>query len=525
MKEKSTIYRQGQRKANSPGKALQLGRRVTAIVALSVMMIFFVMLGTSAALKLKWITSVQIVPVILSVSGSLILFWILVTLLFGRVYCSMVCPTGIVQDLAARLPRRTRRLKLRRGYTYHAAHNKFRYIWLGIIVASVIAGMSLMLALFDPYSAFGRLMTYLLRPLISVANGGTMLGGTLIGIVTAAATLAAIVAVPIKRGRLICNTVCPVGSILSLVSRHSVYGIDINTDTCVNCGLCARVCKAECIDTKDHTVDMSRCVVCFDCTAVCDSGAITYTTRKHRLSIPMLMKVTGPRTATTMSAPGNASDANASLAKQAPDHVNDAPRLIDRRQFLATGLILMAAPVVLSAEKALDRITPGNKRRKQLPTTDVRPVPPPGIESTHSFLTKCVGCGACISVCPTHVLSSSSGQYGMAHPLHPVKNYDESFCLYDCVKCTEVCPTGALDRLTVEEKHLFRVGLATVDTEACIGCGLCARNCPRDTITMVREGKRRVAKIDLDGCIGCGECQYVCPAQPAKAIKVNGLQR
>ncbi len=509
MSDRQTIYRRREGKANGRGKALQLGRRVTAVVALSVMVVFFVMLGTSAALRLQWITKVQLVPVALSVSGSLILFWAVVTLLFGRVYCSMVCPAGIVQDISARVPRMSRKMRFRRGYRHREAHNRFRYIWLGVIAVSAIAGMSMLLALFDPYGAFGRIMTYLLRPLVAAADGATVATGTLSGVAVAVITLAALVAVPMKRGRLLCNTVCPVGSALSLLSRHSVYGIDINTDACVNCGLCERVCKSECIDSKGHTVDMSRCVVCFDCAAVCDSGAITYTRRRHRLSIPMLMKLPGARAAATLDAPGGA------------DHA-ETPRAIDRRRFLATGLILAATPAVISAEKKLRRVMP--HEIEQEATADTRPVTPPGIASTRSFLSRCVGCGACISVCPARVLRPSGGEYGITNPLHPLKNYDESYCRYNCVRCTEVCPTGALKPLTVGEKHIFRVGLANVDPEACIGCGLCAGRCPRATIRMTERDGRRVAAVDHGGCIGCGSCQYICPASPTKAIKVSGLK-
>lgn len=343
--------RRDERDTNGAGKYLQLGRRVTAVVALSVMVVFFVMLGTSAALKLKWIADVQLMPVILSVSGSLILFWTVVTLLFGRVYCSMVCPMGILQDISARVPRRNRRLELRRSYRYRTAHNKFRYMWLAVTVLSAIAGMSMMMALLDPYGAFGRIITYLLRPLIAVAKGETVVAGTIAGVAAAAVTLIAVIAVSMKRGRLICNTVCPVGSALSLLSRHSVYGMDINTDTCVNCGLCERVCKAECIDSKGHTVDMSRCVVCFNCTAVCDSGAITYTKRRHRLSIPMLMKVPGPRAAATFKECCN----SATITDKA---TASSTRGIDRRRFHASGLIPAAAPAVLNAEKKTMRVMP-----------------------------------------------------------------------------------------------------------------------------------------------------------------------
>lgn len=313
-----TIYRRSEGRGNGRGKALRLCRRLTAFVTLSVAVLYFVMAGTSLALKLGWIEKIQIIPVALTVAGSMIIFWAAMTLLFGRVYCSMVCPAGIIQDIAARLPRLGKQQAGRRGYRYREAYNSFRYLWLVVIVVSAMAGLSLLLALFDPYCAFGRIMTYLLRPLIVAASGGEVVVGTAVGIAVAVVTLIVLVAVAIKRGRLLCNTLCPVGAALSLLSRHSVYGMDINTDMCVNCGLCEQVCKVECINAKGHTVDMSRCVVCFNCTAVCESGAISYTRRKHRLSIPMLMRLPGTRVTATIDAPSSGVVSNVSPTASKP---------------------------------------------------------------------------------------------------------------------------------------------------------------------------------------------------------------
>lgn len=522
------------------------------MVALISAALFFVTAGSALALHLKMVASIQIVPVALSVSVMMILFWVLATLLFGRVYCSMVCPMGIMQDIFARLPRLSRRNRFKRSYRYKPADNKLRYTWLALVVASTLAGASIMLALFDPYGAFGRVMSYLVKPLVDLSAGHEIAVGGLIGVAIAGVTLLAVAITAMRNGRAICNTVCPVGATLSIFSRYSTMGFDINTDVCVNCGLCARVCKSKCIDPMGHTVDMSRCVVCFDCVDVCDHEAINYTYRRHRLSIPMMMKVAGPQTSAGIASPkASVAEARSKVAEPTPQkgmkmadaagaisshRLSEATVVpeavespvpekvpIDRRKFLATGLMLAAAPAVAWADDKLKRIEPIVKEHESTPVS--RGVTPPGITSRKAFLSKCIGCAACIDACPARVLQPSVHEYGIAHPLHPVKDYDTSYCRYSCTRCTEVCPTGALLPLTVEEKHRTRVGLAEVNVDACVGCRLCVRRCPHDAIKMEKVNGRRVAVVTPESCIGCGSCQYICPATPIKAIKVNGIER
>lgn len=117
-------------------------------------------------------------------------------------------------------------------------------------------------------------------------------------------TAAAVVAVTWRNGRLICNTACPVGTILGAGSRRSYFHIEIDPDRCTNCGECERVCKAQCIKLTDKLVDTSRCVVCFDCTAVCPHGAINYKTGRYRLDMPMMQAIgrSGRTTAAQTSA-------------------------------------------------------------------------------------------------------------------------------------------------------------------------------------------------------------------------------
>ena len=77
------------------------------------------------------------------------------------------------------------------------------------------------------------------------------------------------------------------------MSRFSILQMDIDTDLCINCRKCEDVCKGQCIDLTDHVVDGSRCVNCFDCVDICPNRAIRYTTRRHRLSTPLMQRVSG----------------------------------------------------------------------------------------------------------------------------------------------------------------------------------------------------------------------------------------
>lgn len=204
-----------------------------------------------------------------------------------------------------------------------------------------------------------------------------------------------------------------------------------------------------------------------------------------------------------------------------------APVKIDRRQFLATGLIVASAPAIAAATKGANRIKALEYGGK--PLTPTRYVAPPGRRSMAEFLEKCTGCGLCVSRCPAKVLRPSTSEFGWLHMLHPVMRFDTSYCRYNCTRCTEVCPTGALTPLTSEEKHIFIIGHAKIETSNCIGCGLCVERCPRKAMHLVaRPGWRKgesimVASVDTDMCIGCGACEYICPATPFKAVVVNGI--
>lgn len=495
------------------------------IVMLALATTLFTTLSAELAIDLHWVAHIQIFPLALAGSIAGILAWLALTLVFGRIYCSTVCPMGILQDVFARMPRLGRRRRFRNGYRYEEPRNKFRYTWLTVVVGCSVAGIALAATLFDPYSAFGRICSEILLPVWEWVCGAPVLVASWLAFGIAAATLVAVAAVAWRSGRLVCNTICPVGSTLSLVSRYALMHFDIDTDVCVNCGQCGRVCKSKCINMADHVVDASRCVVCFDCVDTCHEGAIRYTYRRKRLSVPMMQPVTPASTA--MSRPSSpASPAPKAAVKSEKPQAESGVALLDRRQFLATGLVIAATPAIAAASRQRKRIEAIAAKRR--PLEGLKPVVPPGRRSLGNFLQKCTGCGLCVAHCPAKVLRPSAGQLGIANMLHPGLDLDASYCRYNCTRCTDVCPTGALTPLSTEEKHIFVIGKARVEPANCIGCGLCVRRCPREAISMkARKADQPgpsvlIASVDSDECIGCGACQYICPATPVKAIGVSG---
>lgn len=467
-------------------RAIRIG--LTSIRALAATAIF---ISVAAGVPCM-LSKMQIVPAIAACATLWLVIWFAVTIIAGRIYCSTICPTGALIDLIAKIS-----LRKKKYYKYSAPQNRLRLSALIIIIICTAAGLSAIASLFDPYSAFARIASAISRPLAIGAGG----------LVTAVCTMALIIAVSWRRGRLICNTICPVGTLLGSVSKYSVYRADINTDLCTNCGKCSDACASECINLTDHVIDTSRCTVCFDCMAVCPDNAITYRRGRHQLTMPMLQSLVGNAGVTSME-----------VSDKQTRHIN-------RRTFLATGLLAVTAAAADTVEQTCNKFVPGTQRL--LPQ---KYVTPPGVQSREDYLKRCTACGACIAACPSGVLTTSIKEYGLRHALVPVMDFDRSFCRYDCVKCTEVCPTKALSNLTVKEKHSTVIGKARVAAENCMlyadgtFCGICERRCPRHAITIITNSDgRKMPQIDSDLCTGCGQCSYACPSEPYRAIVIEGI--
>lgn len=315
----------------------------------------------------------------------------------------------------------------------------------------------------------------------------------------ATVTLVVLIVLAWRGGRTYCNTICPVGTVLGFLSKHSLLKPVIDTKKCNSCGLCARNCKASCINIKAHEIDYSRCVACMDCINKCRKGAITYTRRKP------------------------ASVAVSRETSVAPEQVNDT-----RRAFLSTTAVFAATAALKAQEKKVDgglAVIEDKKIPKR-----ATPITPPGSLSARHFAQHCTACQLCVSVCPNQVLRPSSD---LTKLMQPEMSYERGYCRPECTKCSEVCPTDAIHLTSLAEKSAVQIGHAVWIKENCIcitdkmECGNCARHCPAGAIQMVPsdpedETSIKIPVVNTERCIGCGACENLCPSRPFSAIYVEG---
>lgn len=444
-------------------------------------------------------------PAVLAGNVVVLAVIVLLTLLLGRVYCSVMCPVGVYQDAVYKLTTIGARKKSHRlGYTKPL--NWLRYGVLAVFIVLVAVGLEAFAYLLEPYSIFGRAVSSLASKSLTIAAVSCL-------------TVLAITLLAVRKGRIWCNTMCPVGSILGLVSRWSIMRPKIDEQACIGCGSCAKACRALCIDPVGHTVDMSRCVLCFDCLSDCKVGAIDY---------KPVLTFGGPAQPKDEPKADSKAEAKADATKtQAPEAESAAP---SRRAFIAAGALTFGS---LLKSRAQAQGSLAVLRPKQTPVRRT-PVVPAGANSVKNFDSKCVACQLCVTACPNKVLRpDTDGKTGLF--LQPVMGFDQGFCRPECTACSQACPAGAITPVTPEQKASISIGHAEVDLRLCVvntdevSCGNCARHCPAGAIRMVAQKAadgsdtgRKVPAVITERCIGCGRCEYVCPSRPVSAIYVEG---
>ncbi len=456
---------------------------------------------------LGWMAKIQFLPAVLALNVSVIVGLVLLTLVFGRVYCSVICPLGVFQDAVSHLGT----LGKKQPYHHRKEHPWLRYgVWV-LFVVCLVAGIQAAVAFLAPYSAYGRMVQELLQPIYLWGNNLLALIAERVGsyafyekevwmrslptFIIALVTFGIIIALAFRGGRTYCNDICPIGTTLSFFSRFAMFRPVIDTEKCKHCKACEHHCKASCIaiGKESAQIDYSRCVDCFDCIGACKFDAL-----KYRFAW-------GKKKETAQADNG-------------------------RRAFMTGTAVALGAAALKGVETRAQEIakkTDGGFARvlpKQAPEREV-PLTPPGSRSVKDFYRHCTGCQLCVAECPNNVLRPSTD---LEHLMQPQMSYEKGFCRPECTRCSELCPAGAIEKITREEKTQYHIGTAQVNPELCLmatgksACGKCSQACPSGAIKLVAYGENRIPAIAEEVCTGCGACEYLCPVRPISAITVNG---
>lgn len=419
--------------------------------------------------------------------------------LLGRWYCAALCPLGTLQELVSLL-------RGKRSAYRSPLHLLRAAIFAGVVALAAIGATSIA-SWVDPWSLFSRFVTYDLQSLLRFARSEDLPGLSWITVTASGAAVLVVLVASFFRGRWFCGNLCPVGSLLGTLNSVAPLRVRLEQDDCISCGICTSVCGASCIDGKGKRLDSTRCVNCLDCLVVCPTGAIRYGRKAGSTEGPQ-----PPTQPTARDSHGRAQ--------------RSSDKALTRAQFLvaAGGGIAAISSAALSKRAFAAGANPSNDQRSQMP------VVPPGAGSIKRFLRTCTACGLCINRCPSKVLQPALGELGIRGLMVPRLDYSVSYCQYDCTLCLDVCPSGALETLSVEQKHVAKIGDATLIRTQCIvftngtKCGACAEHCPTGAVRMVVGETGLPEPIFTSAiCIGCGACHHACPVSPEQAISVSGL--
>lgn len=482
---------------------------IAAVFATCITLLFLDFTGTLHT-YFHWLEHIQFIPALVGVHLGIVAGLIVLTLVLGRAYCSIICPLGVFQDLVGRVAKLFRK-KNKKRFSYSKPLPWLRWGVVVLVVAAFFLGVNVIVSILDPYASYGRMthnfgqalykyannfLAYLAERIDSYAFYKTEVifrAGS--AFIVAVVSFIVVSIMAWRGGRSYCNTLCPVGTILGFVSKFSFLKIRIKTENCNKCGLCEKSCKSSCIDSKNQKIDYSRCVACMNCVNVCKQKGLSY------------------------SAPQKQS---LSLSTENADN--------SRRSFLSIAGLFALSSVVKAQDIKMDGGLAVIEDKK-IPDRQSK-ILPAGSENAQQFSQRCTACQLCVSVCPNNVLRPSNE---LSNLMQPHLSFERGYCRPECTKCAEVCPSQAIRHITKEEKSSIKIGTAVWIKNNCVvftdsvKCDNCARQCPAGAIQMIAidandENSRSFPSIDNERCIGCGACEFLCPARPFSAIFVNGVE-
>jgi ferredoxin len=436
----------------------------------------------------------------------------------------MICPLGVCQDIVSCMANK----KKKNRFTFKLPFENTRLILMIVFFLAAIAGYSIVAVIFEPYSAFGRMISTMLSPFYLLSNNflaylSERMGNytfytvdiwlrSAITLIIACITFCTISVFAWKTGRGYCNIICPIGTTLGIFSKLSFFKIRLDKSKCIDCKLCMKNCKSSCIDIENDRIDYSRCVSCFNCIYKCPKKGVSFSMKK-------ILK------AKEMDSPNTSKKAH----RTKKDRQTEGD--IARRGVLSGFFLLFISLITRKKLHAFDfdgGLAPLERKRKIARKT---PIIPAGSDNIRQFTRRCTSCQLCVSVCDNQVLRPSAK---LTSFMQPHMSFERGFCRPECIKCSTVCPNGAIQPITQEEKSALQIGYAVWRPELCIvlrdnvTCDLCSVRCPTAAISQIDQDPNntrlpKIPMIDTNRCIGCGACELFCPSRPYSAIYVEGL--
>ncbi len=439
---------------------------------------------------------------------SLIL--ILITIVFGRVFCGWICPLGTLNNIVGSF-------RKRKTYIQKDGLFKLKYYILLFLLASSASGIQIA-GIFDPLSLIIRSLSVSIYPLFNYIVSAFFDGiynlkipvivdlseyiysmlkkslllfgqtyykqGIFIGIL-----FFIILGINLVENRFWCRYLCPLGALFGILSRFAILKRSAS-EGCTSCGICASACQGNASPDKNGAWRSSECMFCWNCDDICPNNSVSF----------------------------------GFSAKTNPSSLN-----LGRRQVVISTLCGVAAVPIL-------RQNPLNKENYFNPLL----IRPPGALDERKFLQRCVRCGECMKVCLTNGLQPTFLEAGLEGIWTPILVPKIGYCEYRCTLCGQVCPTGAIKRLAVEDKTKIKIGLAMIDKGRCLPyahqktCIVCEEVCPTpkkaiwfEKIAVKNRDDKELTlqqpHVDLDLCIGCGICETKCPIVDKPAIYITSI--
>jgi len=489
---------------------------------------------------------------------------VVLTIIFGRYFCSWLCPFGSIHHFVGYLGNRNKKVADRIRLNRYRKAQCIKYLVLVFLLGMAAfpsLASTLQTGLLDPIPLVTRSVNLVLLPILDRGTSLTSVDARFyeLGWLTLAVFGAAVL-LNLVIPRFYCRFICPLGAFLGVISRFAIWRIGKTKSECINCKLCEKSCEGGC--EPSSSIKIAECVLCFNCRDDCKHDLIAY--------------------------------------QSFPSLAGEVPADISRRGFvlsLASGVF--AAPAIrLSARVSSNWYS--------------QVIRPPGALAEPEFLKRCIKCSQCMRVCPTNVIQPAGLEGGLEGLWTPVLNnrIGSSGCQLNCVACGQVCPTSAIRPITLDEKKglgdfaeagPIKLGAAFVDRDRCLPwsmgrpCIVCQENCPvspkaiytQDVFETVRDGIVTVKKaandaieldqripsgkfgtgdyyilledgnrykiasntdasigvseghlpsvsgkieiqvrlqrpcVDVEKCIGCGVCEHECPVSGKRAIRVS----